>query len=102
MSDDNSSSSNPECTLHLVTCSRDHNRRVPMSMKPGHLERVLAGDIECPACKTACKPSTVRVRVPEPGVAVPAWDDDAGEWCEVFHYVMYLPKPIDVSASPET
>jgi hypothetical protein len=93
MSNDNNSS-NSEPTLQLVTCSRDKNRQAPMSMKPGQLERVLAGGIECVVCKTACKPSTVRLKVPERGVTVPAWDDDTGEWCDVFHSVMYLPKPI--------
>jgi hypothetical protein len=89
----NLDSSIPECTLQLVTCSKHENRRQPMSMKAGQLERVLAGGIECPVCKTACSPSAVRIHVPERGVTVPAWDDDAGEWCEVFHYVQYVPKP---------
>ena len=72
---------------------------MPMSMKPGQLERVLAGDIACPACKSSCKPTAVRVEIPEPGVTVSAWDDDSAEWCEVYHYVQYLPVPQPAAAS---
>lgn len=87
-----SETASTEPTLQLVTCSRGH-RPVPMSVKPGQLERLLAGDIPCPACNSACKPSAVRVIVPDPGVLVPAWDEEAAQWCEVYHYVQYLLKP---------
>jgi len=49
--------------------------------------------------KSSCKPTAVRIEVPEPGVTVSAWDDDSAEWCEVYHYVQYLPVPQPAAAS---
>ena len=84
---------NHETTLQLVTCARNR-RSSPMSMKPGQLERVLAGDIPCPACRARCRPTSVRIEVPERGILVPAWDDETERWQEVCHYVQYT---IDVA-----